>query len=70
MTKHREEALRAIAEVTAMLDSPEPIEGLRKHMMRATLQYAVDEVQAIQETKRLRKATSRGDDGDAASQDR
>lgn len=55
MTSHREEAIKAIEHVTAMLESPEQMDGFRWHLVRTTLQYAAGEVSAIQEVKRVRR---------------
>ncbi len=56
MSTHREEALKAIEQVAAMLACPGPIEGLSLALIRATLKYAGAEVRAIQEVKGVRKA--------------
>ena len=63
-TTHREEALKAIEQAKEMIASAvEPcnpnaneITGLQWRVIRATLDYAADEVRAIQELKRARKA--------------
>ena len=62
MSTHREEAIKAIEHVTAMLESPEQMDGFRWHLVRTTLQYAAAEVAAIQEVKRVRKAKKADDD--------
>ena len=56
MTSHREEALKAINQVWEMLAAPTPMDGLQRHLAQATLKYATEEVLAIQEVKRVRKA--------------
>ena len=52
-TTHREEALKAIERVAAMLE--EPVDGINRVIAHATLTYAANEVRAIQEVKRQRK---------------
>lgn len=56
MTEHRAEALKAIGHVIEALAGPEPIEGLRRHQLRASLEYAHEQVTLIQELKRTRRA--------------
>ena len=53
MTSHREEAIRAIDQVAAMLQAP--LDGFQRAMAQAALAHAADEVRAIQEVKRTRK---------------
>lgn len=55
-TEHRAEALKAIQHVVEALAGPEPIEGLRRHQLRASLEFAQEQVNLIQETKRPRRA--------------
>ena len=50
------EALKAIAHVVEALAGPEPIEGLRRHQLRATLEFAQEQIGKIQELKRARRA--------------
>jgi len=54
--KHKDEALKALASVRERLGSDEPLEGLGRRMLLATLDYAVEQVTAIQEVQRARKA--------------
>ena len=56
MTTHKEEALKALAHIRKTLDGTEPIEGLARHQLKATADFAVEEVEAIQELKRVRRA--------------
>ena len=51
------EALKAIQHVVEALAGPEPIEGLRRHQLRATLEFAQEQISKIQELKRARRAT-------------
>ena len=55
MTTHREEALRALAHVQKALEGPEPIEGLPRRQLAATVAYVVEQVEALQELKRQRR---------------
>ena len=50
------EALKAIQHVVEALQGPEPIEGLRRHQLRATLEFAQEQIGKIQELKRARRA--------------
>lgn len=54
---HKEEALKALAHIRKALESPDPIEGLARHQLKATADFAVEEVEAIQELKRARRTT-------------
>ena len=51
----KDEALRAIEQVRAMLGDPEPLDGLRRHQAKGTLDYAAEQVGLIQEIKRARR---------------
>ena len=51
------ESLKAIQHVVEALAGPEPIEGLRRHQLRATLEFALEQTGRIQELKRARRAT-------------
>ena len=51
----KDEALRAIAQVRAMLDGAELLDGLRRHQAKGTLDYAAEQVGLIQEIKRARR---------------
>ena len=55
MSTHREEALRALAHVQKALEGPDPIEGLPRRQLAATVQYAIEEIEKTQELKRARK---------------
>ena len=52
----KDEALKAIAHVVEALVGPEPIEGLRRYQLRATLEFAQEQISKIQELKRARRA--------------
>ena len=56
MNTHKSEALRALAHVQKALEGSEPLEGLPRRQLAATIAYAVENVEAIQELKRRRKA--------------
>lgn len=49
------EALRALASVKTMLEDDEPIDGLRRRQVAATIDYAVEQVDAIAELQRARR---------------
>ena len=49
------DALTAIEEVRAALASTEPLDGVRRFQLRATLEYALAEIATIQPVKRARK---------------
>lgn len=53
---HKVEAIKALMTVIEALAGPEPIEGLRRHQLRATAEYASEELAQVQEVKRVRKA--------------
>lgn len=55
MTTHRDEALKALEHVIDRLASSEPIDGLSKYQLKASLEFAREEVGRIQEVKRARK---------------
>ena len=52
---HKVEAIKALMTVIEALAGPEPIEGLHRHQLRATVEYAAEELAQIQETKRPRR---------------
>lgn len=54
----KEEALNALDTIRKMVDSPEPLSGLRLQLLRTTLDFAATSVEALQEVKRKRKATA------------
>ncbi len=54
-THHRAEALKALEHAIERLASAEPLDGLAKSQLRASLEYAKEEVGRIQETKRARR---------------
>ena len=56
MIHAKDEALKALAHIQKRLDDPEPLEGLARRHLRATVEFAVEQVEAIQEVKRVRKA--------------
>jgi len=56
MTAHRDEALKALDHVIDRLASAEPIDGLAKYQLKASLEFARDEIGLLQEVKRVRKA--------------
>ena len=53
--QEKAEALRALASVRAILADPEPLDGLRRRQAVATLDYATEQVAAIEELKRARR---------------
>ena len=57
MTNHRDEALRALETVEKILTAP-TLDPLQKQMALGALEYAKNEVVAIQEIKRPRKAAA------------
>ena len=58
MESHKKEALKALMTVLEALAGPEPLEGLRRHQIRAAAEYCREEVEAIAELKRPRRAPS------------
>ncbi|MDD5304784.1 MAG: hypothetical protein PHS14_16940 [Elusimicrobia bacterium] len=57
----KDEALNAIETARKMLDSPEPMTGLRLNLLRSTLEFAASSVEKLQEVKRKRtNPTSKG----------
>lgn len=59
MTTAKDEALNALDTARKMLDSPEPMTGLRLSLLRGTLDFAASAVERIEETKRPRRAQSK-----------
>ena len=55
MTSHKDEALRALVEIDKHLASFEPIDGRLRRQLCGTVQYAWEQVQLIEETKRPRR---------------
>jgi len=55
MTTHRDEALKALEHVIDRLASADPIDGLTKYQLKASLEFAREEIGRIQELKRVRK---------------
>ena len=56
MSTHKEEALRALAHVQKALEGSESLEGLPRRQLAAAVAYAAEEVERIQELKRIRRA--------------
>ncbi len=54
--KPKGQALETLSTARKMLDSPEPLVGVRLVQVRGLLEYAEEQVTAIEETKRPRKA--------------
>ena len=55
MISHKDEALNALAEVRARLTNPDPLDPLERRLLLARVEYARDEVAAIEELKRRRR---------------
>lgn len=55
MSQHKTEAERALEQVVARLKSAEPLEGLARFQLTASVEYALAEVRQIQELKRVRR---------------
>ena len=55
MNLHKDEALKALAHIRKRLDDPEPLEGLARSQVKAAAEYALEQVELIQEVKRQRK---------------
>lgn len=53
--KAKAEAIAAVQDVKTALEGPELIEGMRRFQLRATLEYALDQIQQIQAVKKARK---------------
>lgn len=58
------EALHALGTALKMLDDPQPLDGLRRQLLRETLVYAVGAVERIAELKRARRA-AKGPEGES-----
>lgn len=54
MTRHKDEALEALAHMATLLDLPE-FSALDRKLALATLAHVREHVEAIQELKRVRK---------------
>ena len=65
MPTHREEAIRALRQVHARLSTADPIDGLTRVTLRGQVEYAIAEVEAVQEVKRVRKV--KADEPEATS---
>lgn len=57
MAHHKDEAIRALDQVVARLKGAEPIEGLARFQLAASVEYALGELHALQEVKRVRRVT-------------
>ena len=55
MSPNKSEALNALAHIRKRLDDPAPLEGLARSQVKAAAEYAVEQVELIQEVKRQRK---------------
>lgn len=51
----KQEALAALTTARGMLDAPEPMTGVRKVQLRGLIEYAQEQVGAIQELKKQRR---------------
>lgn len=61
MTQHKSEAVKALLHIRQQLEREQPLEELDRRLLLATLDYAMDELNAIEETKRPRRhATAAG----------
>ena len=60
ITRHKDEALRALEEIRKKLVAPEEIRGLDHRLLVATVDYAIEQILAIQEVKRKRKSVAEG----------
>jgi hypothetical protein len=52
----KSEALRALEHVSKRLASSEPLDGLARAQLQATVEYAIAEVERIVAVQRIRKA--------------
>lgn len=53
--KPKHEALTALASISRALADPSPIDGLARVQFSATVEYAIAQVEAIEELRRARK---------------
>lgn len=51
----KDDALNALDTARKMVDSPEPMTGLRLSLLRGTLEFAARAIEAIQELRRARR---------------
>jgi hypothetical protein len=56
MSSHRDECQKALETVVEALATPGPIEGFGRHMLKATVEYGLEELAKIVEVKRVRRA--------------
>lgn len=61
-TRPKAQALEALSTARKMLESPEPLVGVRLVQVRGLLEYAEEQVTAIQETKRPRREKEAGNE--------
>jgi hypothetical protein len=54
--QHRQEALRALDQVIVRLTGPEPLDGLARFQLKASVEFARGEVEQIAELKRMRRS--------------
>lgn len=54
--KPRDEALAALASIQKALADPAPLDGLARVQLAATVEYAILQVEAIEELRRARRA--------------
>lgn len=55
MAGHKDNALNALMQVQKALEGPDPLEGLPRRQLAATVAYAVEEIEKVQELKRQRR---------------
>ena len=63
---HKDEAIRALRQVVTRLGSSEPLEGLERFQVKATAEFALGEVSAIDELKRVRRVPEAAGSADGA----
>ena len=54
MSQHKDEAIKALRHIIERLGSPEPLVGQERFQLKGTAEYALVEVEAIEELKRAR----------------
>lgn len=54
--QHKAEALRALASIGAKLAGPGPLDPIETVQLRALVEYAQQEVEQIQEVKKVRRS--------------
>ena len=60
MTAHKAEARRALEQVRDRLRGAEPVEGLARFQLAASVEFALEQLEQIEELKRARAKAKAG----------